>query len=362
MATTVREIAAAARVSIGTVSRALRYAPGVSLDQAAKVRAIATKLRYEPSNGRAIRRVGTPARVGPAFRAAQPLHGRAVAMLVLGIEQSLTSLPVIANALQGVEAGVSQAGGALIFADCRDVDRIPPALETQSLAGVILNGALEGDTLAREGRKLLARLSDLPAVWLLGRPLGIDWGDTVGTDNPAVGALAAQFFLSRGHRHAAFVSSVVHHPLVDQRQASFEMTMRRAAADTKIDIVTNQRVERTLLPERRTTIAEAEELTDRFLALAPRPTAIFAPFDTMGSMVQQCLQRRGVRVGEDVQIISCNNERPLIESLIPPLPTIDIDAPGIGRKAAELLAWRLSRPRDEQTVTWSLKPRLTLPE
>ena len=49
MATTIRDIARAAQVSIGTVSRALKNQPGLSETTRARIVAIAQQMAYDPA-------------------------------------------------------------------------------------------------------------------------------------------------------------------------------------------------------------------------------------------------------------------------------------------------------------------------
>jgi DNA-binding LacI/PurR family transcriptional regulator len=98
MRPTLQEIAEAVDLSVSTVSRALNGHPAISEASAARVRQVAEKLRYQ--------RRKSQIRVDPA----QTLAGRKVAMVTLGVDRSMLVLPVIANAVNGVEAALSEAG------------------------------------------------------------------------------------------------------------------------------------------------------------------------------------------------------------------------------------------------------------
>jgi LacI family transcriptional regulator len=87
-----------------------------------------------------------------------------------------------------------------------------------------------------------------------------------------------------------------------------------------------------------------EGLVERLLSLRQPPTAVFAPDDSMGAMVYRALTRRGLAVGKDLSLISCNNETPLHMGLYPAPTTIDVHADEIGRRAVDQLAWRMTHP------------------
>ena len=69
---------------------------------------------------------------------------------------------------------------------------------------------------------------------------------------------------------------------------------------------------------------------------------MFVPGDSATAMVCRALAERGLRVGRDLSLVSCNNELPLLSGLYPTPTTIDIHAELIGRRAADQLAWRLT--------------------
>jgi LacI family transcriptional regulator len=75
----------------------------------------------------------------------------------------------------------------------------------------------------------------------------------------------------------------------------------------------------------------------------PRPTAVFVPGDSVTAMVYRALSERGLRVGRDLSLVSCNHEQSLLTGLYPTPTTIDIHAEQVGRRAVDLLAWRMVR-------------------
>ena len=68
---------------------------------------------------------------------------------------------------------------------------------------------------------------------------------------------------------------------------------------------------------------------------------------------------RGLEVGKDLSLISCNHEVPLTDALHPALTTYDIHSELIGRKAVEQLAmrWR-GEAASKADVEISLEPSL----
>ncbi|MGN6626387.1 MAG: substrate-binding domain-containing protein, partial [Tepidisphaeraceae bacterium] len=83
---------------------------------------------------------------------------------------------------------------------------------------------------------------------------------------------------------------------------------------------------------------------DRLLKNDNRPTGLFVPgTDDVVIGVYRELEKRGVSVGRDLELISVNNDLNRLWTLDPSLANIDIQPELIGRAAVDLLLWRLSR-------------------
>lgn len=332
---TIREVAESAGVSIGTVSRALSGDPTVSPENVERVRAAVAALNYVP-----LRR-----RNGHAGGAAEAggLKGANVALLLLGMDRSLVSLPSVAEAIHGIEAAISEAGANLLLADVPLADRIPPAFDRHRVDGLILKGALQGRWVDQIAPELAERLTGVPSVWFLGRPHGA-WGDVAQADDLRAGQLAAEYLIERGHRDLAFLNPKPDQITFLRRQAGFVTSAEIAGARVHKFLGAT---EAWSLPYRSVREVEAVQgLVDELLAAPTRPTAVFVPGDSVAAMVYRALHARGLVVGRDLSVISCNNEAPLLGGLFPQLTTVDIHAEAIGRRAVDQLAWRMAHRRE----------------
>jgi DNA-binding LacI/PurR family transcriptional regulator len=328
MSITIREVAKAANVSVGTVSRVLNNHPTVSPENAERVLRVIEELQYRPLRTRLPESV------------ASPLQGKNVALILLGMNRSLAALPCVADAIHGAEAALSEAGANLLLADLPLADRVPAILELNRIDGVLVKGALHGDLLGAGNPELFDRLKELPTVWFLGRPDGVDWGDIVQSNDRAIGRLAAEHLLTRGHRRLAVINPKPDHVTFRQREASFTWHAQRAGASVTAFLGQPSEWQLPLRPVDQVELVDG--LVDTLLSAAPRPTAVFVPGDSATAMVCRALTERGLRVGRDLSLVSCNNELPLLSGLYPTPTTIDIHAELIGRRAADQLAWRLT--------------------
>ena len=203
--------------------------------------------------------------------------------------------------------------------------------------------------------KLVDRIRKIPTVWFLGRPQGAQWGDAVGSDDAEVGRLAAEHLLHHGHRRLAILDPKPGHVTMDGRCASFVWHANRHGA--KVESVFGEASDWCLPLQTVNDTALVDKLVGRLVKLRSKPTAVFCPADCITAMVYRACVRRGIKIGSELSLISCNNELPLLTGLYPEVTTIDIDAEAIGRQAVEQLIWRLSHP-ESPSVNVSVQPRL----
>jgi LacI family transcriptional regulator len=171
----------------------------------------------------------------------------------------------------------------------------------------------------------------------------------------AVGQMAAEYLTSRGHRRLAFISPKPSQSALLRRQAGFNFFTQHAGAEVRAYLGDDRDW---TFPSRAIGHVEVvQSLVDRMLVEMPRPTAIFAPDDSVGAMVSRALACRGLQAGRDISLMSCNNERALLMGVYPAMTTIDVRAEEIGLRAVDQLAWRITH-RDAASVDIGVEPML----
>ncbi len=348
MKITVREVAQAAGVSMGTVSRVLRGSPGVVDERRRRVMESVRKLNY------------TPLRRHLPKNSADEMNGstteKQIALVVLGMHRMLEVLPVIATATHGAEAAITQSGGHFVFIDAPKLNVMPPALENDAIGGVILKGAMQGNALSDADTPLIRCLKKLPSVWVLGRPKGC-WGDSVSSDDWLVGKLAAEALIAKGHRHLGYLNPKPHHQLFERREASFRWHAEQGGCDvTSLIGDPEGGSDEPQMPVR--DVAGVDRLIERLMNLPQRPTAVFTPADSIAALVYRAMAARNLRIGENLSLISCNNEQRLISTLYPSLTTIDIFPEQIGRQAVAQLQMRLEKKGIADAMETLIPPAL----
>src|SRR5262245_30179427 len=127
---TILDVARRAKVSAGTVSRVLNR-KAVAPELVERVRKAVAALNYAPRQRKA------------TMAELRPLEGKNVLVLLLGMDRSLATLPVVATALHGVERALVRSGAHLLIADVPAADHIPDVLRTKRIDAVIIKGALQ---------------------------------------------------------------------------------------------------------------------------------------------------------------------------------------------------------------------------
>ena len=97
-------------------------------------------------------------------------------------------------------------------------------------------------------------------------------------------------------------------------------------------------------------------LVDKMLAMKPFPTGLFVPLDIFAAILYHLLNKRGVRPGYDVEVVSANNERPYLAGLYPRPTSIDIGGSHIGQSAVDQLMLRIQNPEDARGMRMIVEP------
>ncbi|QDV49677.1 LacI family DNA-binding transcriptional regulator [Gimesia fumaroli] len=347
---TVKTVAKAADCAVSTVSRALRDDPSISEAAKQRIRKVAASLDYRPLRKRRPKSESHE-------NSTSILKGKQLLVLSLGLDRSLISLPVVSSAISGVEDAFSELGVHFQVAHVPDLQAVPPHLDFDQIDGLFLIGALQGKMLIESNSTLLNRLSQIPSVWLLGRPEGC-WGDCVGANDVLLGAKAADFLADHGHQNVAFLSPKPDHLIMQNRETGFvSQAVRRGL---NVQRFVDPPSKGWTLPVKPPLSTEAvQHLVDQLLKAKTRPTALFAGADSVAAVVYGSLARRGIKVGEEISVISGNNDHAFITGLYPQLTTFDIHAHNIGRLAVRQLETRLTMGNTIANVDLTLEPHLT---
>ena len=333
------EVAKAAGVTHGTVSRVINGRGGVSEATAARIRAAMVQLGYQPKPS-GLRR-GKKARP-------TGLRSGTVCLLLVGTPAAVLQRPGISTMVGTLEGELRRRGLAMLLAQAASLHDLPPCITRNKADGLMLIGEA-ADTLP-------AAYRHLPAVWLLSTHTKPSrWADHVLPDNEQIGILAAEYLLGSGRRRVAFYNEQPEHPGFTARGEAF----CKAARDRGLQCTASVAETQSAQPVWGFGRSDATDALVRQLVTAPtRPDALFVPTDEQTLRLYPALARHGVQPGADLLVVSCDNQEAWLRPLEPRPVSIDLNFDLMGSRAVEQLLSRLAHPGQPPGTRILVPPRL----
>lgn len=306
MAISVREVAEAASVSVGTVSNVLNRPDRVSADTAERVRAAIERLGYVRNDAARQLRAG---------------RSRSVGLLVRDVRN-----PFFTDVARGVEDAAADAGLTVLLGNSNESPERESAyldlFEEQRVLGVLTSPVSED--LPR-----LIRLHErgTPVV-LVDRETSDGRLSSVAVDDVAGGYIAVSHMADIGRQRIAFVGGPV-----SIRQVSDRLTGARQAAAERREVSLQHVTTESL------TVLAGRAAGKQIREMRPdqRPDAIFAANDLVAVGVLQALtMMSGVRVPEDIALIGYD-DIDFAAAAVVPLSSVRQPSALLGRTAMELL-------------------------
>ncbi|NUT57598.1 MAG: LacI family DNA-binding transcriptional regulator [Agromyces sp.] len=306
MAVSVRDVAAAASVSVGTVSNVLNRPEKVAPDTVARVMAAIDELGFVRNDAARQLRAG---------------RSRSIGLVVLDVRN-----PFFTEVARGAEDRAAEDSMTILLGNSdENVDRERAYLdlfEEQRVHGVLISPLGDDET-----RLQRLRGRDTPVV-LVDRVSEDRTLSSVSVDDVVGGELAVRHLLETGRRHIAFVGG----PMGIRQVADRLEGARRAVEaepDATLEVIETESL--TVLEGR----AAGEAIRER--AAGERPDAVFAANDLLAMGVLQALNMLGsVRVPDDVALIGYD-DIDFASAAVVPLSSIRQPASLIGYTAVDLL-------------------------
>ncbi|MCD7895151.1 MAG: LacI family transcriptional regulator [Planctomycetaceae bacterium] len=248
--------------------------------------------------------------------------------------------------LEGMQSILEEEGIGVSMADYSDPEAYRRAVR-RFRAAVLVGFPDDPDNWAGE--------SPVPVVWALRTTART--GDVVQEDNREIGAIAAEYLLGLGHRVVGYLDDS-HIETLAERRWFLERALARhggrlvAAAGKNLF---NSGPDGMSIDQPQTA-----RLIREIVKAKPRPTALFIPGDRLCFAVYSILTELGMTPQQDLHILSCNNEIPILSSMTPRPASVGMNIDAIGRRAAETVLWRLRNP-SEPPVRVLVRPHLVLP-
>lgn len=326
---TVRDVALAAGVSVGTVSRVINGAASVKPAAREQVNRAIAELGWTPS------------------MAAQTMRG--VSTRMVGFIFSDIRNPLYSAMVKGAEDVLTQHGYLLMVASSDGLPEREIALidlfTRRQADGLLFTIEQENSTDV----KAALAAARLPTV-LLERELS-PMVAAVGADHYTGTKVAVEHLLGLGHRRIALLSGGSGNRVGRDRLRGV-VDAHRAA---------NVPLHDSLLRLEGFSCEYAFRQTQLLLSLPEPPTALIAAGMHLLTGVLPAVRMKGLRIPQDLSLIA-SNDTPLAQLATPAISVIRYDAYALGREAAQLLLHQLRFPEEALTVRVEIPTEFLLRE
>lgn len=164
----------------------------------------------------------------------------------------------------------------------------------------------------------------------------------VSSDDAMVGRLAAEYFLSRGHRHFAFYGRRGH-PTSELRQRGF--IERATQAGVKVNVLTTDFAYRS----RQLNESFMEEL-EPWIKKLPRPSALFGWSDQACVPMLNLCDQLGLNVPTEISILGAGNDPMRQSAAAVDLSSVVLGTHAIGYDAGQLLSTMLRGAKPDSSL------------
>lgn len=321
---TIREIAAAAKVSTATVSRVINEPERVREKTRNHVQAVMDSMHFVAD------------RVAGGLKA-QRTH--TIGLIIPTIANSIYS-----SSTQAVQR-LAQAEGYTVFVGVSDFSFEGEAalihrLIEHRIDGLILTGADRSDPVYQ---KIIHNHIPFVVTWQLTQSEHLP---SVSFDNYRAACTATRHLLTLGHREIGLIcGNTQRNDRAFERRRAFEDTLHAAGIEVRVGRV----------HEREFEMSEGRDAMSRMLAADSPPSAVFCANDVQAVGAIAACNDRSLRVPEDISIIGFD-DLPIAQCTVPTLTTVRVPAYDMGTRATQELIAAIRE--DRQVTTQELPTRL----
>jgi DNA-binding LacI/PurR family transcriptional regulator len=316
---TLETVAEQAGVSMMTVSRVINGSSAVAVDTRRMVEEIISQTGYEAPP--------VEKRFRSAIRRQQKIKTGNIALLFPDPRAEAMRTALSAEIAQGVEDELHRNNLNLFVTHLRGPEELPRCIEEKQVDGVLIR---TGDLT----KSLQEVLRPFPCVSVLG-PIPGGFADVVQPDDEAIGRVAAETLLARGHRRMLCLNFDDRHGAHLVRRDGFVRTVRLTDAECEVLACARQ---------------EGAELLERFAARAGDVDAVFVPGFTQEAG-EGVVEERLIDLGFDKQkgrdaILELYANREMTPRAAYRLIGIDPCNEEVARRAVKQLMNRIRHPKD----------------
>ena len=328
---TIRDVAEQAKVSVGSVSRALNNYPHVSSELRDRVLQAASALNYQP-----------------AFLANGLRRGQTNS---IGFLVGTIANPVISTIFEAAAEALAANGFAITLVSSRNQAQLDAAclrlLASRQVSGLIVSSAAESPQPASQTIRELG----LPTVLLDRESVPGERVYAVQSDHDSSMRKAVRHLLEQGHREIAFIGGPQDFYPTRQRYAAFNSALEAHGLPPRPRLA------------RFASFTETDAFAEALLLLRsrPRPSALIVAGNIILIGALMALKELGAQVGVDIALIACDDIN-LTRLFRPPISAIQRDLNLLGVTAARLLLQGMQADNGARSASVQLPTQLVLRE
>ncbi len=312
---TIKDVAKASGVSTGTISRYLTQNGYVSQEAREKIDKAIKELQYIP-NAAARNMVNQRSNL-------------------VGIAVPEINNPFLGGLTVKIEACLNKMGYSVMFCntafDPVKTEHFIDDLIMRNAEGIILIAA----DLSWTGANSIRKINKFMAGVSMGQK--IPNFDSVNYSEFELGELVAEYLISMGHREIGCISYTEHATQTLLRRDGVISALKKHDIPVKDEFFVGLDGNLQYIQGENSGYRCAQKLLDRDNI----PTAIVAINDYSALGAYKAVQEKGLRIGEDVSIISFDNIE-MSQFVFPTLTTVDCDTKELAKLTAELLNQRIT--------------------
>ena len=328
--TTIKDIAQALKISISTVSRALRNASDVKPDTKNAVLALAQELNYQP-NQLALSLLK------------QQTH--TIGVIVPNLDYVLSSM------VKGIDEVALEAGYTVMV--CQSNESYGrEVLNVSRLSASLVDGfiiSVSSETKMFDHLKKLQ--NNKKAIVMFDRITSEITAPKIILDNEDGGFQATQHLIEQGYKRIAILAGQKNLGISNQRMDGY----LKALKANKI------RVDNDLIIHCDFNQDYAYLATKELLNMRKRPDAIFTISDRMAIGAMLAIKEKGLKMPQDIGLVGFNNE-PVTALTTPQISSVEQPAFEMGKVTAKLFIELLHNDADMSEREIVLKPKLVVRE
>lgn len=306
MPVSIKDIAKAAGVTPGTVSRALRDSDRVNADTKKRIQRLADEMGYSPD-----------------AQARSLVMGRTQ---LIGVVVTTMTDPFIGGIVQSIESAAHDQGYAVILASSNDIPEREIAaakmLQSRRVDGVIV-------TSSRVGALYQASLEQPSVPVVLINSLAQHSGRhtlSIRVDNRHGGYLATNHLIQKGHRRIAYVASPADRSDNVERMAGYRDALTEAGLESDPSLVV-QGTGRA---------GGGQRALPVLLSLHDPPSAVFCYNDMTAIGLIGAAREAGLHLPQDLAVVGFDDIA-FAQFAYPPLTTIAQPVDALGNGAIEMV-------------------------